>query len=125
MELRGQLFDDAIERDAAIGETDWAAPLPGAVSSVFPAPSGPLALVSLGDPTHPRVVLVPGATGSKEDFVLMLPLLAGAGYFVQTYDLAGNYESAEAGPPPGGRYDYELFVDDLVAVLAAGTPAHL
>jgi pimeloyl-ACP methyl ester carboxylesterase len=125
VELRGQLFDDAVERDAAIGETDWAAPLPGAVSSVFPAPSGPLALVSLGDPTHPRVVLVPGATGSKEDFVLMLPLLAGAGYFVQAYDLAGNYESAEAGPPPGGRYDYELFVDDLVAVLAAGTPAHL
>jgi len=122
---RGQLFDDAVERDAEIGEIDWAAPAPGAVASVFSAPSGPLALVSLGDPTHPRVVLVPGATGSKEDFVLMLPLLAKAGYFVQAFDLAGNYESAQAGPPPGGHYDYALFVDDLVAVLEAGEPAHL
>jgi pimeloyl-ACP methyl ester carboxylesterase len=122
---RGPALDDAVERDAAIGETDWATPLPNSVSSVFAAPSGPLALVSLGDPKHPRVVLVPGATGSKEDFALMLPLLAGAGYFVQAYDLAGNYESADAGPPPGGLYDYELFVDDLIAVLEAGEPAHL
>lgn len=117
--------DDAAELDAAIGETDWTAPAPGSVASVFPAPSGPLALVSLGDPAHPRVVLVPGATGSKEDFLLMLPLLAEAGYFVQSYDLAGNYESADAGPAAGGRYDYELFVADLLAVLEAGEPAHL
>lgn len=125
MAARAQLFDDAVERDAAIGETDWAAPIPGATRSLFPSPSGALALLSLGDPRHPRVVLVPGATGSKEDFALMLPLLAGAGYFVQAYDLAGNYESADAGPPPGGRYDYALFVDDLIAVLEAGAPAHL
>src|SRR5690606_20961555 len=114
---RAQLFDDAVERDAAIGETDWAAPIPGATRSLFPSPSGALAFLPLGVPRHPRVVLVPGATGSKEDFALMLPLLAGAGYFVQAYDLAGNYESADAGPPPGGRYDYALFVDDLIAVL--------
>jgi pimeloyl-ACP methyl ester carboxylesterase len=122
---RGHPRDDAVERDAAIGETDWTAPAPGSVASVFSAPSGPLALVSLGDPTHPRVVLVPGATGSKEDFLLMLPLLAEAGYFVQSYDLAGNYESADAGPAAGGHYDYELFVADLLAVLEAGQPAHL
>jgi len=92
---------------------------------VFAAPSGPLALVSLGDPQHPRVVLVPGATGSKEDFVLMMPLLADAGYFVQAFDLAGNYESSDAGPAPGARYDYPLFTADLIAVLEAGQPAHL
>lgn len=125
MAARAQHFDDAAERDAAIGEIDWGAPVHGSRSSVFAAPSGSLAMVSLGDPTHPRVVLVPGATGSKEDFVLMLPLLAGAGYFVQAYDLAGNYESAEAGPGAEGRYDYALFVDDLIAVLEAGEPAHL
>ncbi len=117
--------DDAARRDAAIGEIDWAVPAEGAVASVFEAPSGPLAVVSLGDPTHPRVVMVPGATGSKEDFVLMSPLLAEAGYFVQSYDLAGNYASATAGPPPGERFDYPLFVDDLVAFLEAGAPAHL
>jgi len=116
---------EAAARDAEIGEIDWAVPAPGAVASTFDAPSGPLAMVSLGDPTHPRVVLVPGATGSKEDFVLMMPLLAEAGYFVQAYDLAGNYESAGAGPAPGSRYDYELFFSDMAALLAAGGPAHL
>lgn len=124
-ELEPSWARDAQTRDAAIGEIDWSAPAPGSVSSSFDAPSGRLAVVSLGDPTHPRVVLVPGATGSKEDFVLMLPLLAEAGYFVQSYDLAGNYESADAGPPPGERYDYPLFVADLVAVLEGGSPAHL
>ncbi len=116
---------DPVARDAAIGETDWRAPVPGSVRSTFAAPSGALAVVSLGDPAHPRVLLAPGATGSKEDFALMLPLLAAAGYFVQSYDLAGNYESAEAGPPPGSRYDYPLFAADLLALLEAGSPAHL
>ena len=117
--------DDAAVRDARIGEIDWAAPAPGSVASVFAAPSGPLSVVSLGDPAGPRVVMVPGATGSKEDFVLMLPLLAEAGFFVQSFDLAGNYQSAEAGPAGDGRYDYPLFIDDLVAFLEAGAPAHL
>ncbi len=116
---------DAVALDAAIGETDWTTPVPGSVRSTFDAPSGPLAVVSLGDPAHPRVLLVPGATGSKEDFLLMLPLLAETGYYVQAYDLAGNYESAQAGPPPGRRYDYDLFVRDLEAMLEDGAPAHL
>lgn len=117
--------DDAASRDAGIGEIDWSVPAVGSIASVFDAPSGPLAVVSLGDPSHPRVVLVPGATGSKEDFVLMLPLLADAGFFVQSYDLAGNYGSWQAGPADGGRYDYPLFIDDMVAFLEAGAPAHL
>lgn len=117
--------DDAAARDAAIGEIDWSVPAAGSTASVFDAPSGPLAVVSLGDPAHPRVVLVPGATGSKEDFVLMLPLIAEAGYFVQSYDLAGNYESAQAGPADGGVFDYPLFIDDMVAFLESGAPAHL
>lgn len=117
--------NDAVALDAAIGEIDWTVPVAGSVRSTFTAPSGPLAVVSFGDPAHPRVLLVPGATGSKEDFVLMLPLLAAAGYFVQSYDLAGNYESAQAGPAEGGRYDYPLFVADLLAVLESGGPAHL
>ncbi|WP_262406248.1 alpha/beta fold hydrolase [Protaetiibacter sp. SSC-01] len=116
---------DPVALDAAIGPTDWAAPVPGSVRSVFEAPSGPLAVVSLGDPSHPRVLLAPGATGSKEDFALMLPLLAEAGYYVQAYDLAGNYESASAGPPRGGHYDYPLFTADLEALLESGGPAHL
>lgn len=98
----------------------------GARLRSFDAPSGALALIEAGDPAHPRVLLVPGVTGSKEDFAIMLPLMVGAGYFVQSYDLAGQYESAAAGPenlrPPRARYDHELFVDDLVAVLERGMP---
>lgn len=116
---------DAIARDAAIGATEWAALPPGAVRSRFAAPSGPLAVVSYGEPSAPRVVLVPGATGSKEDFVLMAPLLAEAGYFVQSFDLPGNFESYEAGARPGADPDYDLYVDDVVAFLEVGSPAHL
>lgn len=117
--------DRAAAKDAALGDIDWTVPPPGSVASRFTAPSGELAVVSLGDPAHPRVVLVPGATGSKEDFVLMMPVLAGAGFFVQSFDLAGQYESADAGPPRGERFTYELFEQDLVAFLEAGAPAHL
>jgi pimeloyl-ACP methyl ester carboxylesterase len=125
------LIDDArspqAALDAAIPDLDWTVLPDGAVRSGFEAPSGTLAMVSLGDPTHPRVVLVPGVTGSKEDFSLMLPILAAAGYFVQSYDQSGQYESAEAGPqhrhPPQEHYDYDLFVDDLIAVLESAGPA--
>ncbi|MGH3689222.1 MAG: alpha/beta fold hydrolase [Microbacterium sp.] len=109
--------------DAAIGDIDWTMIPPGSARSWFSAPSGDLAVVSLGDAEHPRVVLVPGATGSKEDFTLMLPLLAQAGYFVQSFDIAGQYESHAAGA--NSAYTYELFVADLIAFLEAGAPAHL
>ncbi len=111
--------------DAEIGDVDWTSPVPGVTSSRFAAPSGSLAVVSAGDSQHPRVVLVPGVTGSKEDFNLMFPLLADAGYFVQSLDLAGQYQSHEAGPDAGEHFTYDLFVDDLVAFLDSGAPAHL
>lgn len=119
------MADEAAERDAALTETDWSVLPAGTVRSTFAAPSGGLAVVSLGDPTHPRVILAPGVTGSKEDFVLIMPAIADAGYFVQAIDLAGQYESGAAGPARGGRYTFELFVDDLVALLEDGGPAHL
>ena len=108
----------------------WSELPDGCVGTWFDVPSGRLAGLVQGDPSSPRIVLVPGATGSKEDFILMLPTLAAAGFRVETFDLAGQYESWGAGPenlvPPRTRYDYELFVDDLVAVLEAGsTPVHL
>ena len=123
-EVTGEPADEAERLDRTLEDRDWTIPAPGSVASRFAAPSGELAVVSLGDPADPRVVLIPGVTGSKEDFVLMLPILAEAGYFVQSLDLAGQYESA-AGPPPGRRYDYDLFVDDIVAFLEAGGPAHV
>ncbi|HAM25390.1 MAG TPA: alpha/beta hydrolase [Microbacteriaceae bacterium] len=122
--------DEATLRDAALQDIDWTIPPEGSVVSLFDAPSGALRMMSMGDAGNPRVLLVPGVTGSKEDFTLMLPGLAAAGFHVQSYDLAGQYESAAAGPhnlqPPRDHYDYDLFVQDLLSVLEAGSaPVHV
>jgi len=132
--LADELFpgtgSDAARLDAAIGPVEWARVPSTFERDVVDAPSGPLARIALGPATGERVVLVPGMTGSKEDFLLMMPLLADAGYRVEAFDMAGQYESGTAGPerldPPERRYSLQLFVDDLVAVLDTGaTPAHV
>ncbi|QCO98730.1 alpha/beta hydrolase [Arthrobacter sp. 24S4-2] len=122
--------DAAALLDAGLGDVDWSMLPAGAVIMSIPVPSGHLAALAMGNPDDPWIVLVPGATGSKEDFSLMMPVLAAAGYFVLSYDLAGQYQSAAAGPenlvPPRRHYDYELFVEDFLAVLeAGGKPAHI
>ena len=108
-------------RDEALGDIDWATPPDGVTTSTFEAPSGPLAVWSAGEAGHPRVVLLAGVTGSKEDFFYIFEVLVAHGYHVQSYDLAGQYESHRAGPenltPPRAHYDYDLFVDDLLAFL--------
>jgi pimeloyl-ACP methyl ester carboxylesterase len=120
------VVDEAAELDAGLAPIDWTVLPEGTVRSRFAAPSGQLAVIALGDPAHPRVVLAPGVTGSKEDFILIMPALAEAGFYVQALDIAGQYESGQAGPARGRRYDYDLFVDDMVAFLEAGTtPVHL
>lgn len=121
------LVDDAARQDAVLPDFDWAVLPDGVVRGQFEAPSGTLATIAMGEPGNPRVLLIPGATGSKEDFSLMLPQLAAAGYFVLSCDIAGQYESAGAGPehlvPPQTHYSYELFRDDLIAMLDAGEGA--
>ena len=124
------LIDESARLDAALPDVDWSAPPPGAVRGVFEAPSGSLATLAMGVPGGPRVLLLPGATGSKEDFALMLPQLADAGYYALSCDIAGQYESAGAGPehlvPPRKHYDYELFTNDFIALLESGEgPAHV
>jgi pimeloyl-ACP methyl ester carboxylesterase len=123
--------DDAAARlDGGIPDIDWTVLPPGVERGGIDAPSGRLASIAMGDPSHPRVLLIPGVTGSKEDFVLMLPLLAEAGYRVESYDMAGQYESADAGPenldPPRRHYDHELFLADMLHVLLRGSaPVHV
>jgi pimeloyl-ACP methyl ester carboxylesterase len=123
-------IDEALARDRAIPDIDWRLFPAGTERDTFAAPSGPLARVRLGDAEAPRVVLVSGVAGSKEDFVLLFPLFAAAGYRVESFDLAGHFGSAGAGPqhldPPREQYDYPLFVDDLIAILEDGpAPAHV
>lgn len=113
----------AAPRGAIAEQLDWSAPPEGAVRGWLRAPSGLLATMSMGPAHGPSVVLVPGVTGSKEDFSLVMPRLARAGCRVVSFDMAGQYESCAAGPehldPPRHRYDYDLFVHDLIAVLSA------
>lgn len=72
------------------------------------------------------VLLVPGFTGSKEDFQPLLPLLAAAGHPVWAVDLRGQWEST--GPDDEAAYAIEALADDLAAVLdgiRGEGPAHL
>ena len=116
--------------DAQLADLDWALLPQDFVRSTFLAPSGRLSVICCGDPLAPPVVLVPGATGSKEDFVLMMPVLAAAGFYTLSFDLAGQYESFGAGPenltPRQGHYGFGLFVGDLLALLRdLQGPAHV
>lgn len=75
--------------------------------------------------TGAAVLLLPGYTGSKEDFTLLLPLLAAAGHPAYSVDLRGQYESWA----PHDLADYEVGevgaeVVALIAALAVG-PVHL
>lgn len=128
-DLASRLRTAAVQ-DAALAPIDWSVLPEGAVRDTVEVPSGTLARATLGPAGGRRVVLVPGMTGSKEDFTLMLPLLAASGFRVEAFDMAGQFESAGAGPerlvPPDRHYTFELFCGDLRAVLEAGaTPAHV
>jgi pimeloyl-ACP methyl ester carboxylesterase len=70
-------------------------------------------------------VLVPGFTGSKEDFIAVLEPLAGAGFRVLAYDQRGQYETPGLAPPEGWTVD--ALGADLCAVAAAlgDGPVHL
>jgi pimeloyl-ACP methyl ester carboxylesterase len=63
-----------------------------------------------------NVLLVPGFTGSKEDFAALLPLLADAGWAGATYDQRGQYET-----PAADDDDFSLsgLAADAVEVAAA------
>ncbi len=71
------------------------------------------------------VLLVPGFTGSKEDFLPVLEPLAVAGHRVIALDQRGQFETP--GPDDPAAYDLDELGADLVAVAqAAGAgPVHL
>lgn len=90
--------------------------------------AGRLALLDVpaaGPTVHAPVLLVPGYTGSKEDFGPLLPLLAAGGHRAVALDQRGQFESD--GPPDPTAYTPARLADDLVAVRdALGlAPAHL
>lgn len=73
----------------------------------------------------PAALLVPGYTGSKEDFGPLLAPLAAAGHRVVALDLRGQLDSPGAGP--ADSYDPSGLAADILGVLdALGlAPVHL
>jgi pimeloyl-ACP methyl ester carboxylesterase len=95
--------------------------LPPHTSAVqLPTTGGPLAALRAvppeGVPVRGAAVLVPGYTGSKEDFIAVLAPLAAAGYDVVAIDQRGQNESA--GPDDPAAYTLARLADDLADVVA-------
>lgn len=93
--------------------------LPKGVEAVtIDTPRGPFAAhqIKAAGETRGHVLLIPGWTGSKEDFTPILPMLAAAGLQVTAYDQRGQFES-----PGKADDDYSLagFAADALAVRAA------
>nr|WP_295920374.1 alpha/beta hydrolase [uncultured Actinomyces sp.] len=107
--------------------TAVAVPSPaGELSGLLTGPSAP-SLVD-GTPTisaasapgaagESRVLLVPGYTGSKEDYAPVLPFLGEAGWDVLAYSQRG--QGGSAAPVGLGAYGMSDFVGDLIAVAEA------
>jgi pimeloyl-ACP methyl ester carboxylesterase len=70
--------------------------------------AGPIAVLRGGGADGLPVLLVPGYTGSKEDFAPLFGPLAAAGFAVTAMDLPGQYES------PGGN-DLAGYTPDVLA----------
>ena len=68
-------------------------------------------------------LLVPGYTGSKEDFIAILGQLAAAGRRVIAVDQRGQYETA--GPDDPDAYDLRELGADIAALADATQAAHL
>lgn len=90
---------------------------------------GPVAILDTappdGAPRRATALLVPGYTGSKEDFAAVLDMLADAGHRVVALDLPGQHESP--GPDDPTRYTMPWLgevVNELAATLGA-EPVHL
>lgn len=64
-----------------------------------------------------RVLLVPGYTGSKEDYAPVLPFLGEAGWDVLAYSQRG--QGGSAAPAGLGAYGMSDFVGDLVSIAEA------
>jgi pimeloyl-ACP methyl ester carboxylesterase len=82
------------------------------MSRTLSTPAGPVAVLEDGD--GPPVLFVPGYTGTKEDFLLLLPLLAAGGLRAVAMDLPGQYETP--GPDDLAAYTPDALAASVLAV---------
>jgi len=82
-----------------------------------------------GSEVKGTVVMVPGFTGSREDFLPMAPFVTAEGYRLISYSQLGQYDSdGPDGPEAVGEYTIAKFALDLAEVLdqvAPGEKVHL
>jgi pimeloyl-ACP methyl ester carboxylesterase len=103
-------------------------PLPEGVEARWvEIPGGPLAVLDAEPRGEHRgtVLMVPGFTGSKEDFRLLLEPLAEVGFRAVAVDQRGQYESP--GPDDPAAYTTDALGSDLLRLVAAlgDGPVHL
>jgi pimeloyl-ACP methyl ester carboxylesterase len=95
--------------------------------SLLDVPGGPLAVLRAAPEARSRatVLLVPGFTGSKEDFRLLAAPLVEAGHPVVLLDQRGQHQSP--GPDDLSAYTVEALGRDLLAVVdeLRDGPVHL
>jgi pimeloyl-ACP methyl ester carboxylesterase len=89
-----------------------------AIRVMLDLPGGPIAALQAGSADGRPALLVPGYTGSKEDFGPILDPLAGAGYRVTAIDLPGQYESP-------GRGDVAAYTVDALGAIVRAVAAQL
>ncbi|MFF3665287.1 alpha/beta fold hydrolase [Microtetraspora malaysiensis] len=103
---------------------------PGVTTEQIETPAGTFAVLSAepvsGVPERWPALLVPGFTGSKEDFISVLQTLAQAGRRVVAVDVRGQYETP--GPEDPAAYTCAALGADIDLVAHAvgrGEPVHL
>jgi pimeloyl-ACP methyl ester carboxylesterase len=85
--------------------------------------AGPISVLQAAA-TGAQVLLVPGYTGSKEDFAPLLDPLAAAGFAATAMDLPGQYESP--GPADPDDYTPSRLAESVIEVARSlGEPVHL
>ncbi|NXY96138.1 alpha/beta hydrolase [Streptomyces sp. BR123] len=91
----------------------------------LPTARGEFAVHEAGEPVRGTALLVPGFTGSKEDFNGLLEPLAAHGYRVVAVDGRGQHETP--GPREESAYALDELAQDVLAQTAAldGGPVHL
>ncbi|MFF9775503.1 alpha/beta fold hydrolase [Streptomyces sp. NPDC013978] len=102
-------------------------PPPGARAHRLRTPRGEFAVIEAGVAVKGSVLLVPGFTGSKEDFIALHEPLAAAGYRTVAVDGRGQYESPGAEDDEAPYAQPELAKDLLAQAQAVrdGGPLHL
>ncbi|MEW2633151.1 alpha/beta hydrolase [Streptomyces sp. NPDC048389] len=104
-------------------------PPPCAVSRALSTSRGEFAVLDARPTARENrgtALLLPGYTGSKEDFIALLEPLAAAGYRVVAVDGRGQYETD--GPADQAAYAQDGLAGDVLAQAAAlgdGGPLHL